>query len=151
MKKILAGLLLLGNLVSCSLSDDPVRENNDNIHNTNILGTWKFQTEYQVSGNDLKIVINQSLPDNCKQKSTYEFRNDGKYYISDYNSIHSDCIQKETTLPYLYSPNQMKLIINNNESEVLELTFHQLVILVPAYYDYNGDGTNDYLKTVYYK
>ncbi|MGE8555733.1 MAG: lipocalin family protein [Chryseobacterium jejuense] len=151
MKKILAGILALVAFSSCSLEDNTSTENNNNIYNTNILGVWKIQTEYQVSGNNIEIIINESVPDNCKKKSTYEFKNDGKYYVSDYNSIISGCVQSEATLPYLYSSAQMKLTINNNEAEVLELNLHKLVVLTPAYYDYNGDSINDYVKTVFYK
>ncbi|MGU3377153.1 lipocalin family protein [Chryseobacterium sp. M5A1_1a] len=154
MKKILAGILVLGTLSSCSLGDDTPtgnNNNNNNIYNTNIVGIWKIQTEYQVSGSNKETIINENVPDDCKKKSTYEFRNDGKYYLTDYNSTSSGCAETEATLPYLYSSTQMQLTINNKEAEVLELNIHKLVVLTPANYDYNGDGTNDYIKAVFYK
>lgn len=152
MKKIIAGILVLGTLSSCSLGDDtPTGNNNNNIYDTNIVGVWKIQTEYQISGSDKATVIHETVPDDCKKKGTYEFRNDGKYYMNDYNTVSSVCQKTESTLPYFYDSTQMKLTINNNNAEVLDLSTGKLIILTPANYDYNGDNTNDYIKTVFYK
>lgn len=152
MKKIVAGILILGTFSSCSLGDDtPTGNNNNNVYDTNIVGIWKIQTEYQVSGSNKETIINETVPDDCKKKSTYEFRNDGKYYMNDYNTTSSICKNTESTLPYFYDSTQMKLNINNKNAEVLVLDLHKLVILAPANYDYNGDGTYDYIKTIFYK
>lgn len=154
MKKIFAGVLAVGLLSSCSLGDDTPtgnNNNNNNIYNTNIVGVWKIKTEYQISGTNKVNVIKENAPDDCKKKSTYEFTNEGKYIMIDYNNVGSNCEKKDSTLPYLYEPPKMKLTINNNEAEVLDLTSNQLTILVPANTDFNGDGTPDFVKTIFYK
>ncbi|UHO39774.1 lipocalin family protein [Chryseobacterium capnotolerans] len=152
MKKIVAGILISGSFISCTLGDDtPKGSIPDPVYDTNIVGIWKIQIQYIISGDNKETILKETPPDDCKKKSTYEFRNNGKYYMADYNSISSECVMKEATLPYLYNPAHMKLTINNNESEVLEITANKLTILAADNSDYNGDGTKDYIKTIFYK
>ncbi|UKB82217.1 lipocalin family protein [Chryseobacterium sp. MEBOG06] len=152
MKKVLAGILFTGVLSSCNMGDSelPAYENNEN-NNTMVVGVWKIQTQYQISGADKTTVIKETLPDDCKKQGTYEFRNDGKYYMIDYNTINGNCVKAETTSSYQYDPVQMKLTINNSSSEVLDLSANKLTILAADTQDFNGDGINDYIKTVFYK
>ncbi|WP_353146175.1 lipocalin family protein [Chryseobacterium sp.] len=153
MKKLLTGILAAGIISSCSTGDDslPVNDNPDNNTATNIIGIWKIQTEYSVSGADKTTVIKEYAPDDCKKKSTYEFRNDGQYYLIDYNSVNSGCQKVETTLSYTYSPASMELTIGNNTGKVLELSSNKLTLLTPDNEDNNGDGINDYTKYLLYR
>lgn len=152
MKKVLAGILFAGVLSSCNMGDSelPVYENNEN-NNTMVVGIWKIQTQYEISGADKTTVIKETLPDDCKKQGTYEFRNDGKYYMIDYNTINGNCVKSEATSSYQYDPVQMKLTINNSSSEVLDLSANKLTILAADTQDLNGDGIKDYIKTVFYK
>lgn len=148
MKKILAGALVLS-LLSCGSDAD---ENQNTNENANLLGVWKMQTNIVISGKDNTTVLHEYLPDDCKKQSTYEYRNDGKYISNDYNNIGNSCIKKNDTRDYVYKPSEQKIIINNSvEAKVLELTSNKLVIYVSDNYDYNGDGTFDYLKYIFYK
>lgn len=151
MKKILAGVLGLVLLSSCSNDSDTLPI--DNIGNTasQVVGTWKMQSEYTVSGTDKTTVIKEYAPDDCKKKSTYEFRNDGKYYMTDYNSVNSECQKAETTLSYMYSSASMEITIGNNMAKVLELSANKFIFLVADNEDHNNDGINDYTKYVLYK
>ncbi|HCN51196.1 MAG TPA: hypothetical protein DIT10_19230 [Chryseobacterium sp.] len=153
MKKFLVGILAIGALSSCSTGDDSLPDYNNipDYSNSVIVGVWKIQTQYQISGKDKTTVISEILPDDCKKKSTYEFRNDGKYVMIDYNTVGSNCEKTEMTTSFQYDPVTMKLIINSQENSVLEASSSKLSYLSPTNQDYNGDGVNDYIKYVYYK
>ncbi|PWN60772.1 lipocalin family protein [Chryseobacterium viscerum] len=152
MKKILAGVLGLVLLSSCGNDSDTLPiENNGNSTTSNIVGTWKIQTQYTVSGTDKTTVIKEYAPDDCKKKSTYEFRNDGKYYMTDYNSVNSGCQKAEATISYSYSSANMEVTIGNNTAKVLELSSNTFIFLVTDNEDHNNDGINDYTKYVLYK
>lgn len=153
MKKLLVGIFAAGAISSCSVGDDtlPMPDNSGNNNNTNIVGVWKIQTQYQISGTNKETVIAEKVPDDCKKQGTYEFKNDGKYYMADYNNVDSVCKKTEATTPYEYNPAHMKLTIGSNVADVLELSSSKLVILVATNDDYNGDGIKDYDKTVFYK
>lgn len=152
MKKLLVGIFAAGAISSCSVGDDtlPMPDSSGN-NNTNIVGIWKIQTQYQISGTNKETVITEKVPDDCKKQGTYEFKNDGKYYMTDYNNIGSVCKKSEATTPYEYNPAHMQLTIGSNVADVLELSSSKLVILVATNEDYNGDGIKDYDKTVFYK
>ena len=152
MKKFLVGILAVVTLSSCNTGDDalPVYNNPGN-NDTLVVGVWKIQTQFQISGVDKTTVIKETPPDDCKKQGTYEFRNDGKYYMIDYNNISSNCVKSESTTSYQYDPVQMKLTINNNAADVIEVSANKLIILVNDGQDYNGDGIKDYIKTVFYK
>lgn len=153
MKKFLVGILAVGALSSCSTGDDSL-PNYDNIpdySNSVIVGTWKIQTQYQISGTDKTTVISETAPNDCKKKSTYEFKNDGKYVAIDYNTVNANCEKSEMTTSFQYDPVTMKLMINNIENSVIELSSSKLTYLAPANQDFNADGVNDYIKYVYYK
>ncbi len=153
MKKFLVGILAVGALSSCTTGDGTLPDYgyNPDYNKSVIIGVWKIQTQYQISGKDKTTVISETLPDPCKKKSTYEFRNDGKYMMADYNNVNSNCQKTEMTTPFQYDPVTMNLTINSQESSVLELSFNKLSYLTPTNQDYNGDGVNDYIKYVYYK
>ncbi len=153
MKKFLVGILAVGALSSCNTGDDTLPNYDDipDYSNSIIVGIWKIQTQYQISGSDKTTVIQENAPDDCKKKSTYEFTNDGKYTAADYNNVNSNCEKTESTTSYQYDPATMKLTINNKDNSVLELSSSKLVYLAPVDQDYNGDGVNDYIKYVYYK
>ncbi|NIF04666.1 hypothetical protein F3J23_04355 [Chryseobacterium sp. Tr-659] len=151
MKKLLAAALAAGIFSSCSTDDESLPINNLPDNTTNVVGVWKIQTEYLVSGVDKATVIKEYAPDDCKKKSTYEFKNDGKYYLIDYNSVNSGCQKVENTFSYTYSSASMELTIENNTVKVLEISSNTLTLLAPNNEDSNGDGINDYTKYLLYK
>lgn len=153
MKKFLVGILAVGALSSCSTGDDSLPDygNIPDYSNSILVGVWKIQTQFRISGTDKTTVIQEIAPDDCKKKSTYEFRNDGKYAMIDYNTVNSNCEKTEMTTSFQYDPVTMKLIINNIENSVLEASSSKLTYLAPANQDFNADGVNDYIKYVYYK
>ncbi|MFZ4929294.1 lipocalin family protein [Chryseobacterium sp. Mn2064] len=152
MKKFLVGITAFVALSSCNTGDEtlPIYDNPSN-NDSMVVGVWKIQTQVQISGTDKTTVIKETPPDDCKKQGTYEFRNDGKYYMTDYNNVSSNCVKTETTASYQYDPVHMKLTINNNTADVIEVSAGKLVILVNDGEDYNGDGIKDYIKTVFYK
>ncbi|MGH1517775.1 lipocalin family protein [Chryseobacterium sp. JK1] len=152
MKKFLVGILAIAALSSCDTGDASVFISDNSSNNTSaVVGIWKIQTQFQISGTDKTTVIKETPPDDCKKQGTYEFRNDGKYYMTDYNNVSSNCVKTQTTVPYQYDPVIMKLAINNSSADVIEVSANKLIILVNDNYDYNGDGVNDFIKTVFYK
>lgn len=145
MKKILLGILALG-AVSCSNNDDEPSQNQNNI-----IGVWKIQSKTTISGTDKTTVLGQEVIDDCKKQSTYEFRNDGKYYLIDYNSIGTNCQKSTATVDYTYNQAEQKITVNGSVSTVPESTTSKLVLLTPDNYDYNSDGVDDYIKYTFYK
>ncbi|SHK02351.1 lipocalin family protein [Epilithonimonas mollis] len=146
MKKL---ILTAISLVAISCSSD----NNDDLPQpieNQIIGKWKLKTTTVLSGKDKTTVLNEYLPDACKQKSTYEFT-DKKYIMNDYNSIGSECVLGSTTVDYTYNANDKTLKIGNETASVTELTSSTLVVLAFDDYDHNNDGVKDYLKYLYTK
>ncbi|QIG88552.1 hypothetical protein G6R40_02240 [Chryseobacterium sp. POL2] len=145
MKKIFFLSLILSSFACSSSHDDS--QNFDN----NITGIWKMEKTSTISGSDIVTIISEYIPDDCKQKSTYEFNVNGKYIVNDYNYVGQDCQHINNVSNYTYLSSENKLIINNAESKIIELTNNKLVILVSDDYDSNGDGIDDYLKYTFKK
>lgn len=142
MKKIILGISLLS-VLSCG-------SDNDNSSNSNtaasLIGIWKIERVVTISGADQTTQIDEDLPDACKNQSTYEYTSNGKYIAKDYNMVGSTCQFSQSTRNYVYTPSTQKLMIDNMESKVLELTANKLMIYINDGYDSNGDGVDDYLK-----
>lgn len=139
MKNILFAIFALA-LISCSSDREPVSAE------ILLVGIWKMEKTTTVSGKDNTTVISENLPDECKQKSTYEFSKDGNYIINDYNNTNSGCVLSSRTTPYNFNPNEKTLTIGPSTSKVLELTQNRLIIYVADNYDSNSDGINDFLR-----
>lgn len=145
MKKILIGTFFLS-IISCNSDDE---SNAPEINN--VIGVWKMEKTITISGTDNSTIIKEYIADECKQKSTYEFNQNGKYIVSDYNYIGQECKNSTQTTNYIYMETENKLIIGNTESKIMELTPNKLVIYVPDNYDSNEDGVDDYLKYIFKK
>lgn len=145
MKKIILGFFLLGFIACNSDNEIPTAEKN------NIIGIWKMQKNLVISGKDNTTILKEYLPDDCKEKSTYEFTQDGKYNSVDYNYINSECVKSSSSKNYSYSGADKKLVIDNIEAKVLELSQSKLVIYIPDNYDYNDDGIDDFLQYIFIK
>ena len=144
MKRILLAMILVTAL-SCRADQDAPAETNS------VAGIWKMEKTSTVSDADLTTVFSEYLPDDCKQKSTFEFTEDGKYIINDYNSIGQECVHVAETKSDTYHPAENKLFIDTTEPKVLELTASRLAVIVEDDYDYNGDGISDYLEYIFRK
>ena len=127
-------------LFSCSSDRD-----SDSVE-TNVVGIWKMEKTTTVSGKDNATVLREDLPDDCKQKSTYEFTNDRKLISNDYNNVSSECQFTSRTTPYTFNKNENTLTIGQDTSKVLELSGNRLVIYLAGNYDSNNDGINDFLR-----
>lgn len=145
-KTFILSLIISLILISCRSENDSQITELDKI-----VGIWKMAKTITISGVDNSTIIEEYNPDDCKQKSTYEFNQNGKYIMNDYNKISNECKHQNRTVSYTYNPKEQKLIIDNTEAKVLELTDSKLVVYVQDNYDYDGDGTNDYLKYVFKK
>jgi hypothetical protein len=144
-KLILTAICLIA--ISCS------SDNNDDLPQSienYIIGTWKLKTSIIISGKDKTTVLEEYLPDACKQKSTYEFT-DKKYVMNDYNMIGNECKLGSATLDYTYNSIDKTLKIGNETANVLDLTKNSLTTFVLDDYDYNNDGIKDHAKNVYIK
>lgn len=139
MKKILTAIFAL-TLISCSSDREPISNENP------LVGIWKMEKTTTISGKDNTSVISENLPDECKQKSTYEFNKDGNYIVNEYNNTNAGCVLSSRTTAYNYNQNEKKLTIGPSTSKVLELTQNRLMIYVADNYDSNDDGVNDFLR-----
>ena len=144
MKNTILPILFLA-FISCRSDDNTVTETN------NLIGVWKMEKTITVSGADNLTTIKEYIPDTCKQKSTFEFQQNGKYNVNDYNAIGQDCIHTNQIKNYTYLRSENKLIIDNSESKIIELSSNKLVLYIADNYDSNNDGINDYLKYIFKK
>lgn len=144
-KKICTYAILLG-VVSCSSEADTVTSESNPL-----VGVWKMEKTITISGSDNTTQISEYNPDSCKQKSTHEFTQDGKYIINDYNSVGLECKYSNSTKTYTYLKNENKLIIGSATAKILEVSNNKLVLYIADNYDSNNDGVNDYLKYVFKK
>lgn len=150
MKKIALGLLTISLFLS-SCTDDKKEEI---IHNdASIVGIWKIQKSEVLSGKDLNLVIKEYLPDECKLKSAYQFSNNGKYIIKDFNLINGECKETSGTKNYQYNSVDKKIIIEGAKEPaiVLDITNNKLIFYINDQYDHNDDGTDDYLRYTFVK
>lgn len=104
-----------------------------------------------ISGTDKTTVLKEYLPDDCKQKSIYEYTTDNKYIANEYNTINGDCIFESSTRDYIYNQTDKTLKVENITANILELSKTNFVLLAPDNYDYNSDGVQDYLKYIFVK
>ena len=142
MKNILKVLFAL-TIMSCNSDRDPIEEE------ISLVGTWKIEKTTTISGVDQKTVLNEENPDTCKQKSTYQYTADQKYIVSEFNNTITGCEQSSFTTTYSYNDVQKILSIGLSTAQMQELTANRLVIFVADNYDYNGDGTLDFLRYTY--
>ncbi len=146
MKITILPILFLA-FISCRSDDNDVT-----VKETNpLIGIWKMDRTVTISGADNLTPINEYIPDPCKQKSTFEFQQNGKYNLNDYNAVGQECIHTHQIKNYTYLKSEDKLIIDNSESKIMELTSNTLVLYVADDYDSNNDGINDYLKYIFKK
>ena len=145
-KSILLALFASLCFVSCNSDDD-----SNNTDTNSIVGIWKMEKTFTISGQDNTSIIREYTPDDCKQRSTFEFNQNGKYILNDYNYINDECKHDQETINYTYNKTNNKLLLDNNESTVLELTNNKLIIYVADNYDSNEDGVNDYIKYIFVK
>ncbi len=147
MKKIILPCISLL-VFSCSSSDN---EEPQSEKENNLIGKWKITNTIVISGTDKTTVLKEYLPDDCKQKSTYEYTTENKYIANDYNTINGACVFKANTRDYMYNPTDKTIKVENSTADVLELTKSNFVLLTPDNYDYNSDGIQDYLKYIFVK
>ncbi|WP_234111004.1 MULTISPECIES: lipocalin family protein [Chryseobacterium] len=141
MEKMLLGLFLMATIASCN-SD----RGNDAVIEPTVIGVWKLEKDLVVSGADHSTILHEYIPDDCKNKSTFEFAADGKYVANTYNTINSNCVNSVMNSQYQYKKNEKKLIIGASTADVLELSDHKLVVYAADNYDSNNDGINDFVK-----
>ncbi len=139
MKNILTAFLAFM-LISCSSDRDQIS------NELSVVGIWKMEKTTTVSGKDNATVISEYLPDECKQKSTYEFSTAGKFITNDYNNTNSGCVLTSRTTTYSYNKNDNKLTIGEDSGKVLDLSASRLIFYVADNYDSNDDGVNDFLR-----
>jgi len=144
MKKLILPCISLL-LLSCnSDNEEPQPENY-------LIGKWKMANTIVISGTDKTTVLKEYLPDDCKQKSSYEYTTGNKYITNDYNMINSECVLKSSTRDYIYNQTDKTIKVENITANILELSQSNFVLLAPDNYDYNNDGVQDYLKYIFVK
>ncbi|WP_332453020.1 hypothetical protein [Chryseobacterium aquaticum] len=144
MKKIILPCISLL-LLSCNSDNEEIQSEN------NLIGKWKMANTIVISGTDKTTVLKEYLPDDCKQKSSYEYTTGNKYITNDYNMINSECVLKSSTRDYIYNQTDKTLKVENIIANILELSKSNFVLLAPDNYDYNSDGVQDYLKYIFVK
>ena len=144
MKKFLV-LFFAITAFACDSERNPIEE----VEELGIVGIWKIEKTATISGADNKTVLFEEIPDACKQKGTYEFTADLKYLVTDYNSSVTGCVQGNFSTTYKYNETTNMLTIGLTPSEVLVLNANQLIVYVAEDYDYDGDGTLDFLRYTY--
>ncbi|MDR2205550.1 MAG: lipocalin family protein [Flavobacteriaceae bacterium] len=143
MKKLIVGILLFTVLIACNKDDDNV---------SSIVGTWKPDSIFLISGADGTVY--QQIPlDDCMKQSTLQFTQDGKAISDSYFSDGTDCVhQGISTTDYTYNQSDHKLIIDGDEEyDVSELTQNKMVMDADTGLDLNGDGVNEFARQVLVK
>ena len=142
MKNVLKVLFALI-IISCNSNRDPIEEE------ISLVGTWKIERTITISGADQKTVLNDESPDTCKQKSTYQYTADQKYTVNDFNNTITGCEQTSFSTPYSYDNVKKILYVGLSTAQVQDLTANSLIIFIADNYDYDGDGTLDFLRYIY--
>ncbi|CAD7816686.1 hypothetical protein CHRY9390_03219 [Chryseobacterium aquaeductus] len=121
---------------SCSKDDDQPEE-------FSIVGVWSPSREIVVSGSD-GITLSNDPASSCYQFSTFDFKDDNTLSSKIYDTEITGTCENfgTTTVPYSYDHNAKKLIIENEETEIVSRTFKELQI-VSGYEDRNDDFIDD--------
>jgi len=140
-------------IISCRKDDD---EKSESI----IIGTWKLIDYRSVSGKDGSIIYSNTIPENdCKRKSNYNYKNNGKYigeYFRDPNT--GECGNKAflEEMDYVYNESSKTISykidgITQDILNVNSLTKTEMQILMNDQMDQDGDGTPDKIFSIYIK
>jgi len=140
-------------IISCRKDDD---EKSESI----ITGTWKLIDYRSVSGKDGSVIYSNTIPENdCKRKSNYNYKNNGKYigeYFRDPNT--GECGNKAflEEMDYVYNESSKTISykidgITQDILNVNSLTKTEMQILMNDQMDQDGDGTPDKIFSIYIK
>jgi len=140
-------------IISCRKDDD---EKSESI----IIGTWKLIDYRSVSGKDGSVIYSNTIPENdCKRKSNYNYKNNGKYigeYFRDPNT--GECGNKAflEEMDYVYNESSKTISykidgITQDILNVNSLTKTEMQILMNDQMDQDGDGTPDKIFSIYIK
>ena len=153
MKKLILFAFASLFIISCRKDDD---EKSESI----IIGTWKLIDYRSVSGKDGSVIYSNTIPENdCKRKSNYNYKNNGKYigeYFRDPNT--GECGNKAflEEMDYVYNESSKTISykidgITQDILNVNSLTKTEMQILMNDQMDQDGDGTPDKIFSIYIK
>lgn len=153
MKKLILFVFASLSIISCRKDDDEKPE-------STIIGTWKLIDYRFVSGKDGSVIYSNTIPENdCKRKSNYNYKNNGKYvgeYFRDPNT--GECGNKAflEEMDYVYNESSKTISykidgITQDILNVNSLTKTEMQILVNDQMDQDGDGIFDKILSIYIK
>ncbi|MFY1045859.1 lipocalin family protein [Chryseobacterium sp. GP-SGM7] len=141
MKKFLLLSILSTGLVfnSCSKNDD----DDEPVNEFSLVGIWQPSREIAVSGSN-GVTISNEMFQGCYLTSTYDFKSNNSLVINLFESNTSgSCVSTGiVTLPYSYDHPNKKLVIDNENVEIISRTKNEIQ-LVDHYEDVNGDNIDD--------
>lgn len=132
--------VVLTGITSCTSDrDEPAPQANL------LLGTWHPDSNKIISGTDASYLGEMPMTA-CYKQTSYLFKADQTVYNKEYSDETGTCTFMEETMPYSYDPVNQLLMIDGEITPVLQLTDTLLQIQMnDTSFDYNNDGTPDYL------
>lgn len=137
-KEFFLAILAIGFVFNSCKNDDSEEDNTETI-----VGIWKPIKEIAISGSNGNTISTQNAS-TCYKKSTFDFKSNNTVASTIFDDqLDGSCKSYGTeNLPYSYEFNGKKLIIDNEQFEVISHTKNELQF-VANYEDENNDGIED--------
>ena len=143
-KNIIIALCSIGFLASSCSKDE------ENTEEFSIVGTWSPSRKIVV-GNNGTTISNTAYSD-CYRASAFNFKADNTMtsQIFDLNATQDCENYGSETVPYSYDHNSKKLVIDEEDVEIVSRTYNELQF-VSDYDDVDDDGVEEKIITVFVK
>ena len=138
MKKEFLAILAIGFVFNSCKNDDSEEDNTETI-----VGIWKPIKEIAISGSNGNTISTQNSS-TCYKKSTFDFKSNNTLASTIFDDQEDGSCKSYGTenRPYSYDFNGKKIIIDNEQFEVISHTKNELQF-VANYDDENNDGIED--------